>query len=83
MKNQGFTTEPLVDTNHILTCTFKYVDNDKADDIISFYKSEDENISLISLNGICDSFEYKTYTDKIMIDSYNVSISQKIEPINN
>lgn len=83
MKNQGFTTEPLVDTNHILTCTFKYVDNNKADDIISFYKSEDENISLISLNGICDSFEYKTYTDKIMIDSYNVSISQKIEPINN
>ena len=81
MKSQGFTTEPLVDTNQILTCTFKYADNNKPDDIISFYKAEDENISLISLNGICDSFEFKTYTDKIMTDSYNVSVSQKIDPI--
>lgn len=79
MRNQGFTTESLPASQAVLTYKFDYIDSNKSSDVVSFYQSSDPNKVLIDLNNNCDSFEYMTYVDKIILNSYNTATSAKVK----
>ena len=82
MKNQGFTSDPIPESSALLTFSFFYSESSKSSDSVSFFPSDDPDKVLISLNGICDSFEFASYVDKLIADSIKVAASDKVLSLN-
>lgn len=77
--HREFTTEQPTGTP-VLTYKYEYTDASKSADVVAFYKAANGKV-FVTLNGVCESYEYQNYVDKMLQDSEKVIANQDINTV--